>query len=74
MGKGRGGAGRGFAGRGTKPSTRGGKPKKTQDASGIPKRTGELGACKELEGHIFILSVGSKAKDGDIETITRWLT
>jgi hypothetical protein len=26
----------------------------------------ELGACKELEGHIFTIGSGNKGKDGDM--------
>ena len=32
----------------------------------MPKRASELGACKELEGHIFTIGSGNKGKDGDI--------
>ncbi len=62
----KGGAGRGGAGRGTKPG-RGsnGKARKSADA-GVPKRTGELGACKDMEEKMFVLSVNNKAKDGDV--------
>ena len=56
--------GRGGAGRGTKPG-RGNKSRKSVDA-GVPKRSGELGACKDLEDKMFILSVSNKAKDGDV--------
>ena len=55
--------GRGGAGRGTKPG-RGNQSRKS-DTTGVPKRSGELGACKDLEDKMFILSVSNKAKDGD---------
>jgi hypothetical protein len=32
----------------------------------VPKRASELGACKELEGHIFTICSGNKGKDGDM--------
>jgi hypothetical protein len=49
---GRGGRGRGGQGRG---------------ASGtVPRKASEVGACKELEGHIFTIGSGNKGKDGDM--------
>jgi len=62
MSRARGGAGRG----GTKPGRghgRGGR--KSQDATGLPKRSGEVGACKELGNNVYTLSANNKAKDGD---------
>ena len=56
--------GRGGAGRSTKPG-RGDQSRKS-NATGVPKRLGELGACKDLENKMFILSVSQKAKDGDV--------
>jgi hypothetical protein len=32
----------------------------------IPRNTTEVGACKELEGHIFTIGSGNKGKDGDM--------
>ena len=32
----------------------------------MPRRVSELGACKELEGHIFTIGSGNKGKDGDM--------
>jgi hypothetical protein len=32
----------------------------------IPRKATELGACKELEGHIFTIGSGNKGKDGDM--------
>ena len=57
---------RGSGGRGTKPGRghgRGGK--RSQDATGLPRRTGEVGACAELGSNVFTLSANNKAKDGD---------
>ena len=56
--------GRGGAGRGIK-SGRGNKSWKSADTMGIPKRLGELGACKDLEDKMLILSVRNKAKNGN---------
>jgi len=58
--------GRGGAGRGTKPGRGGNKSRKYADTTGVPKRLGELGACKDLEEKMFILSVNDKAKEGDV--------
>ncbi len=32
----------------------------------IPRKTSEVGACKDLEGHIFTIGSGNKGKDGDM--------
>jgi hypothetical protein len=32
----------------------------------IPRKASEVGACKELEGHIFTIGLGNKGKDGDM--------
>ncbi len=49
---GRGGRGQGGQGRG---------------ASGtVPRKASEVGACKELQGHIFTIGSGNKGKDGDM--------
>ena len=62
----KGGAGRGGAGRGTKPGRGQSKARKSADMAGIPKRLGELGACKDIQDKMFVLSVNNKAKDGDV--------
>jgi hypothetical protein len=31
-----------------------------------PRKTTEVGACKDLEGHIFKIGSGNKGKDGDM--------
>ena len=49
---GRGGRGRGGRGRGAN--------------STVPRKASEVGACKELEGHIFTIGSGNKGKDGDM--------
>jgi hypothetical protein len=32
----------------------------------VPRKASELGACKDLEDHIFAISSGNKGKDGDM--------
>ena len=32
----------------------------------VPRNASEVGACKDLEGHIFTISSGNKGKDGDM--------
>ena len=32
----------------------------------MPRKASEVGACKELEGHIFTIGSGNKGKDGDM--------
>jgi hypothetical protein len=32
----------------------------------VPGKASELGACKDLEGHIFTIGSGNKGKDGDM--------
>jgi hypothetical protein len=49
---GRGGRGRGGRGRGANAT--------------MPRKASEVGACKELEGHIFTIGSGNKGKDGDM--------
>jgi hypothetical protein len=62
----KGGTGRGGAGRGTKPGRGHSKARKSAVTAGVPKRLGELGACKDMEEKMFALSVNNKAKDGDV--------
>jgi hypothetical protein len=47
-----GGRGRGGRGRGANAT--------------VPRKASEVGACKELEGHIFTIGSGNKGKDGDM--------
>jgi hypothetical protein len=53
---GRDGRGRGGQGRGTSGT--------------VPRKASEVGACKELEGHIFTIGSGNKGKDGDMMRTT----
>jgi hypothetical protein len=44
----------------------------------VPRMASEVGACKELEGHIFTIGSGNKGKDGDMlrtsmETMTTYI-
>jgi len=50
-------------GGGAKPGR--GHGRKKSDATGLPSRSGEVGACVELGNNIFTLGVNSKSKDGD---------
>ncbi len=49
---GRGGHGQGGCGRGASAT--------------VPRKASEVGACKDLEGHIFTIGSGNKGKDGDM--------
>jgi len=37
----------------------------------VPSKASEVGACKDLKGHIFTVSSGDKGKDGDRLCTTR---
>ena len=50
-------------GRGAKPGR--GHGRKKSETTGLPSRSGEVGACVELGNNIFTLGVNSKSKDGD---------
>ena len=54
-------AGRGGGGRGG----RGGRFPKRNKAS-APRKTGEVGACKDLDGNVFTIGSGNKGKDGNL--------
>ena len=51
-------------GRGWNPGRGNGKGK-SRDVIGLPKRSGEVGACAELGSNMFTLGKDSKAKDAD---------
>ena len=54
-------AGRDGGGRGG----RGGRfPKRNKALA--PRKTGEVGACKDLDGNVFTIGTGNKGKDGDL--------
>ncbi len=44
---------------------RGGRFPKRNEAS-APRKTGEVGACKDLDGNVFTIGSGNKGKDGDL--------
>jgi hypothetical protein len=54
-------AGRGGGGRGG----RAGRFPKRNKAS-APRKKGEVGACKDLEGNVFTVESGNKGKNGDL--------
>ena len=51
-------------GRGAKAGR--GHGRKKSEVTGLPSRSGEVGACVELGNNIFTLGVNSKSKDGDM--------
>jgi hypothetical protein len=54
-------AGRDGGGRGG----RGGRfPKRNKALA--PRKTGEVGACKDLDGNVFTIGSGNKGKDGNL--------
>jgi len=64
--------GRGGAGRGNGAGARTGRgAKKARDPTVPGRRTGETGACVELGNHIFTISSGNKARDGDTLRTTK---
>ncbi len=54
--------GRGCGGRGG----RGGRFPKQNEKVSLPRKSGEVGACKDLEGNVFTIRSGNKGKDGDM--------
>ena len=55
-------AGRGGGGRGGC----GGRFPKRNESCSLPRKSGEVGACKDLEGIVFTIGSGNKGKDGDM--------
>ena len=68
MGKGAGRGGRGGCGNGSSGRGKGGR--KSGDPT-VPRRAGEVGACAALGNHIFTISSGNKARDGDTLRTTK---
>ena len=68
MGKGAGRGGRGGRGNGSSGLGKGGR--KSGDPT-VPRRAGEVGACAALGNHIFTISSGNKARDGDTLRTTK---
>ena len=59
-------AGRGGRGRTGGRTCRGHGGRGRGASATIPRKASEVGACKELEGHIFTIGSGNKGKDGDM--------
>ena len=55
-------AGCGGGGRGG----RGGRFPKRNGSSSLPRKSGEVGACKDLERNVFTIGSGNKRRDGDM--------
>ena len=68
MGKGAGKGGRGGRGNGSGGRGKGGR--KSGDPA-VPRRAGEVGACAALGNHVFTISSGNKARDGDTLRTTK---
>ncbi len=54
--------GRGGSGRGG----RGGRFTKRNEPGSLPRKSGEVGAYKDLEGNVFTIGSGNKGKYGDM--------
>ncbi len=66
------GAGRSGGGRGDGSAGRGRGRSRSKDSPTPTKRAGEVGACAALVGtHIFTISLGNKARDGDTLRTTK---
>ncbi len=37
----------------------------------MPRKASELGACKDLKGHIFTIGSGNKGKDGNMRCTSK---
>jgi hypothetical protein len=59
---------RGHGARGQHGS-QGGQARNT--SSNVPRKETELGACKDLKGHIFTIGTGNKGKDGDMHCMSK---
>jgi hypothetical protein len=55
-------AGRGGGGSGG----HGSKFPKQNESGSLPRKGGEVGACKDLEGNVYTIGSGNKGKDGDM--------
>jgi hypothetical protein len=54
--------GHGGSGRGG----RGGRFPRQNDPGSLPCKSGEVGACKDLEQNVFTIGSGNEGKDGDL--------
>ena len=68
MGRGEGKSGRG-RGNGSAGSEKGAR--KPKDSAVPTQRAGKVGACAALGNHIFTISLGNKARDGDTLRTTK---
>ena len=59
------GAGKSGGGRGNGSAGRGKGGRKPKDLAVPTQRAGKVGACAALGSHIFTISLGNKARDGD---------
>ncbi len=65
------GAGRSGGGRGDGSAGRGRGARRPKDLAVPTKSAGEVGACAALGNHIFTISSGNKAQDGDTLRTTK---
>jgi len=65
------GAGRSGGGRGDGSAGRGRGARRPKDSAVPTKRAGKVGACAALGNHIFTISLGNKARDGDTLRTTK---
>lgn len=65
------GSGKSSGGRGSGSAGRGKGGRKPKDSAVPPRRSGEVGACAALGTHIFTISSGNKARDGDTLRTTK---
>ncbi len=65
------GAGRSGGGRGNRLTGRGKARSSSRNSATPTKRAGEVGACTALGSHIFTISLGNKARDGDTLCTTK---
>jgi hypothetical protein len=49
----------------------GGRFPKRKEPSSLPRKGGEVGACKDLEGNVFTIGSGNKGKGGDMLPISK---
>ena len=66
------GAGKCGGGRGNGSAGRGKGGRKPKDSAVPTRRAGEVGACAALGNHIFTISSGNKAQDGDTLRTTKY--
>ncbi len=59
-------AGRAGCGRNSRRGDRGHGGRGRTPSGTVPCKASEVGACKDLKGHIFTISSGNKGKDGDM--------